>query len=167
MKDIRRPASVRFLQVWRRRAFRTDHWTNIQGRLGSGGEVNVVPEYGEEIHQQIFKIIVRQCGAHGVDTTGHKRRHPLTSSYNLLSLSPRAYITVTNEHQPRESQQAASVLCPAVWVAYLVVRTTQECFQLNTWPLRNHNVASVPCADFVESMPRCENNFNTRIFPSI
>ena len=34
----------------------------------------------QECHQQIFKIIVRQCGAHGVDTTGYK----VTPSYEQL-----------------------------------------------------------------------------------
>ena len=46
-------------------------------------------------HQQIFKIIVRQCGAHGVDTTGYK----VTPSYEQLYrvvISPRAYITVAS-----------------------------------------------------------------------
>jgi hypothetical protein len=46
------------------------------------------------MHQQIEGNIVRQYGAHGVDTTGYT----LTTRYEQLYpivVSPRAYITVT------------------------------------------------------------------------
>jgi hypothetical protein len=46
------------------------------------------------IHQQIKEDLVRQYGAHVVDTTGYTLTIPYEQLYPVV-VSPRAYITVT------------------------------------------------------------------------
>lgn len=62
-----------------------------------------------------MEIIVRQCDAHGVDTSGHKVISPYKSSKPVVVL-PRPYITVT-------------ILMPAVMKSYGPVSLVSECVE--------------------------------------